>query len=194
MQGQPAKAPNNKVHSSVKQHCVLGLFTVFIHYTKAILTAVYVWVGNDWQLMMSFSTWRSTRGHEDKLSVQAGQMKRTLGKNSPVYGFFPHKQSHWLPEVHSFRVWPVVQRALSFLLIKLQSIWLFVYSPLLNLRRALCIAWRLTRISLSFTDGRQERVMFDKITSRIQKLCYGLNPDFVDPVCMDIFARLVMYI
>lgn len=31
-------------------------------------------------------------------------------------------------------------------------------------------------------DGRQERVMFDKITSRIQKLCYGLNMDFVDPV------------
>ncbi|CAL8332630.1 unnamed protein product [Boreogadus saida] len=30
-------------------------------------------------------------------------------------------------------------------------------------------------------DGRQERVMFDKITSRIQKLCYGLNTDFVDP-------------
>ncbi|XP_056296952.1 ribonucleoside-diphosphate reductase large subunit [Pseudoliparis swirei] len=30
-------------------------------------------------------------------------------------------------------------------------------------------------------DGRQERVMFDKITSRIQKLCYGLNSDFVDP-------------
>ncbi|XP_018430433.1 PREDICTED: ribonucleoside-diphosphate reductase large subunit isoform X2 [Nanorana parkeri] len=30
-------------------------------------------------------------------------------------------------------------------------------------------------------DGRQERVMFDKITSRIQKLCYGLNPEFVDP-------------
>ena len=25
--------------------------------------------------------------------------------------------------------------------------------------------------------------MFDKITSRIQKLCYGLNSDFVDPVC-----------
>ncbi|XP_062574926.1 ribonucleoside-diphosphate reductase large subunit-like, partial [Saccostrea cucullata] len=30
-------------------------------------------------------------------------------------------------------------------------------------------------------DGRQEKVMFDKITSRIQKLCYGLHPDFVDP-------------
>ncbi|CAL8375520.1 ribonucleoside-diphosphate reductase large subunit [Gadus morhua] len=30
-------------------------------------------------------------------------------------------------------------------------------------------------------DGRQERIMFDKITSRIQKLCYGLNTDFVDP-------------
>ncbi|XP_037786984.1 ribonucleoside-diphosphate reductase large subunit-like [Penaeus monodon] len=30
-------------------------------------------------------------------------------------------------------------------------------------------------------DGRQEPVMFDKITSRIQKLCYGLNMDFIDP-------------
>lgn len=32
------------------------------------------------------------------------------------------------------------------------------------------------------SDGRQEGVSFDKITSRIQKLCYGLNSDFVDPV------------
>uniref|UniRef100_A0A3B3ZF48 Uncharacterized protein n=1 Tax=Periophthalmus magnuspinnatus TaxID=409849 RepID=A0A3B3ZF48_9GOBI len=31
------------------------------------------------------------------------------------------------------------------------------------------------------SDGRQEAVCFDKITSRIQKLCYGLNADFVDP-------------
>lgn len=30
-------------------------------------------------------------------------------------------------------------------------------------------------------DGRRERVMFDKITSRVSKLCYGLNLDFVDP-------------
>jgi len=29
--------------------------------------------------------------------------------------------------------------------------------------------------------GRQEDVHFDKITSRVQKLCYGLNMDFVDP-------------
>lgn len=35
---------------------------------------------------------------------------------------------------------------------------------------------------LSFSDGRREAVSFDKITSRIQKLCYGLNSDFVDPV------------
>ena len=32
------------------------------------------------------------------------------------------------------------------------------------------------------TDGRKETVMFDKITSRISKLCYSLNPDFVEPV------------
>ncbi len=30
-------------------------------------------------------------------------------------------------------------------------------------------------------DGRKEPVMFDKITARIRKLCYGLNP-LVDPV------------
>ena len=30
-------------------------------------------------------------------------------------------------------------------------------------------------------DGRKEPVMFDKITARIKKMCYGLN-DLVDPV------------
>ena len=42
-------------------------------------------------------------------------------------------------------------------------------------------------VTSSPTDGRQERVMFDKITSRIQKLCYGLNADFVDPVSLSFF-------
>ncbi|XP_030745575.1 ribonucleoside-diphosphate reductase large subunit-like [Sitophilus oryzae] len=31
-------------------------------------------------------------------------------------------------------------------------------------------------------NGRHEDVYLDKITSRIQKLCYGLNMDFVDPL------------
>jgi len=30
-------------------------------------------------------------------------------------------------------------------------------------------------------DGRKENVFFDKITSRIVKLCYGLNMDYIDP-------------
>ncbi|KAJ3125211.1 Ribonucleoside-diphosphate reductase large subunit [Nowakowskiella sp. JEL0407] len=30
-------------------------------------------------------------------------------------------------------------------------------------------------------DGRRERVAFDKITSRINKLCYGLDMNYVDP-------------
>ncbi|XP_015608332.1 ribonucleoside-diphosphate reductase large subunit [Cephus cinctus] len=30
-------------------------------------------------------------------------------------------------------------------------------------------------------DGRKEDVHFDKITSRIEKLCYGLNMDYIDP-------------
>lgn len=29
-------------------------------------------------------------------------------------------------------------------------------------------------------DGKRENVHFDKITSRINKLCYGLDPDHVD--------------
>lgn len=31
-------------------------------------------------------------------------------------------------------------------------------------------------------DSRKEAVQFDKITSRIKKLCYGLSPKYVDPV------------
>ncbi|WP_129718015.1 ribonucleoside-diphosphate reductase subunit alpha [Pedobacter sp. SYP-B3415] len=31
-------------------------------------------------------------------------------------------------------------------------------------------------------DGRKEAVQFDKITARIQKLCYSLNPELVDPI------------
>ncbi len=31
-------------------------------------------------------------------------------------------------------------------------------------------------------DGRRESVKFDKITVRIERLCYGLNPDYVKPV------------
>lgn len=30
--------------------------------------------------------------------------------------------------------------------------------------------------------GERQEVHFDKITSRIKKLCYGLNADYVDPV------------
>src|ERR1700759_355491 len=31
-------------------------------------------------------------------------------------------------------------------------------------------------------DGRSESVKFDKITARIEKLCYGLNPALVDAI------------
>lgn len=33
-------------------------------------------------------------------------------------------------------------------------------------------------------DGRKESVKFDKVTARIQKLCYGLDPTHVDPVAV----------
>src|SRR5690606_19951311 len=31
-------------------------------------------------------------------------------------------------------------------------------------------------------DGRRESVKFDKITTRIEKLCYGLHADYVSPI------------
>jgi ribonucleoside-diphosphate reductase subunit M1 len=30
-------------------------------------------------------------------------------------------------------------------------------------------------------DGREERVIFDKVTARIAKLCYNLDMNYVDP-------------
>lgn len=41
-------------------------------------------------------------------------------------------------------------------------------------------------------NGKQEEVHFQKIKSRIQKLCYGLNQKFVDPtqICMKVIAGL----
>jgi ribonucleoside-diphosphate reductase alpha chain len=38
-------------------------------------------------------------------------------------------------------------------------------------------------------DGRLESVKFDKITARIEKLCYGLNMDYVNPV--DIAKKVI---
>lgn len=33
---------------------------------------------------------------------------------------------------------------------------------------------------LLIADGRKERVQFDKITARVSRLCYGLDPEHVD--------------
>ncbi|MDH5366661.1 MAG: ribonucleoside-diphosphate reductase subunit alpha [Cyclobacteriaceae bacterium] len=38
-------------------------------------------------------------------------------------------------------------------------------------------------------DGHRESVKFDKITSRIEKLCYGLDPNFINPV--DIAKKVI---
>jgi len=44
------------------------------------------------------------------------------------------------------------------------------------------IATTMSKMFVIKRDGRQEQVHFDKITARIMKLSYGLNPDFCDPV------------
>jgi len=38
-------------------------------------------------------------------------------------------------------------------------------------------------------DGHRESVKFDKITARIEKLCYGLDPAYVQPV--DVAMKVV---
>ena len=38
-------------------------------------------------------------------------------------------------------------------------------------------------------DGRRESVKFDKITARIEKLCYGLDTNYVSPV--DIAMKVI---
>ena len=35
--------------------------------------------------------------------------------------------------------------------------------------------WRVNSL-----DGRKERVQFDKITARVSRLCYGLDPEHID--------------
>lgn len=37
-----------------------------------------------------------------------------------------------------------------------------------------------TDIRIPPSDDRKERVQFDKITARVSRLCYGLDPDHVD--------------
>jgi len=41
-----------------------------------------------------------------------------------------------------------------------------------------------TRMVVLKRDGRKEFVHFDKISSRIQKLCYGLDMDYIDPAAI----------
>ncbi|XP_059050072.1 ribonucleoside-diphosphate reductase large subunit [Achroia grisella] len=41
---------------------------------------------------------------------------------------------------------------------------------------------KMSKLYVLKRGGRMEEVHIDKITSRIKKLCYGLNMDFVDPV------------
>ncbi|XP_046914056.2 ribonucleoside-diphosphate reductase large subunit-like [Dermatophagoides farinae] len=42
-------------------------------------------------------------------------------------------------------------------------------------------------------NGHQESVMFDKITSRVRKLCYGLNMQFVDPTIITMKVMSGLY-
>jgi hypothetical protein len=39
-------------------------------------------------------------------------------------------------------------------------------------------------LTVHSVDGRKERVQFDKITARVSRLCYGLDPDHIDPAAI----------
>jgi hypothetical protein len=55
-----------------------------------------------------------------------------------------------------------------------------VYKPLLRVFAPNVIA-AADRV---LPDGRKERVQFDKITARVSRLCYGLDPEHVDPAAI----------
>ena len=44
------------------------------------------------------------------------------------------------------------------------------------------MTWKAARMYVIKRNGAREGVHFDKITSRIARLSYGLNMDHVDPV------------
>lgn len=44
----------------------------------------------------------------------------------------------------------------------------------------LCHCWDNVLTRKFYVDGRKERVQFDKITARVSRLCYGLDPEHVD--------------
>ncbi len=56
-----------------------------------------------------------------------------------------------------------------------------LYKPLepMNVQQTLSVLKSMLVIK---RDGRKETVKFDKITARIEKLCYGLERDFIDPI------------
>jgi ribonucleoside-diphosphate reductase subunit M1 len=48
---------------------------------------------------------------------------------------------------------------------------------------------KTSRIFVLKRDGRKEPVHFDKITSRIEKLCYGLDMDYIDAPSITLKVR-----
>jgi hypothetical protein len=42
--------------------------------------------------------------------------------------------------------------------------------------------FNLFQANSSILDGRRQRVYLDKITARVESLCYGLDRRYVDPV------------
>ena len=55
---------------------------------------------------------------------------------------------------------------------------------ILYFRPALIFFLRMVNLSKIFVvkrDGRKEPVHFDKITARVEKLCYNLDMDYIDP-------------
>lgn len=64
------------------------------------------------------------------------------------------------------------------------SLWLSFYLSFIPLTRLSFIPTHLTLTAMFVykRDGRKEKVRFDKITARVSRLCYGLDPNHVDPV------------
>lgn len=60
-------------------------------------------------------------------------------------------------------------------------------------RKAKQIADKMSRMYVVKRNGQREFVMFDKITSRIEKLKYGLNNEYIDPAAITLKVMAGLY-
>ena len=97
---------------------------------------------------------------------------------TPLCCLFPHTTSPL-----SIPIYPIISSRLHH--VCLQARYVHVILTVWTAFWHLCALLHVVTVANSRApDGRKERVQFDKITARVSRLCYGLDPDHVDPAAI----------